>query len=142
MIVYGLDPGVRFGFARYSSGKLDELFTLSMVDAFKFVYGLNGEYLLVMEDSRVITKNFRDKPDDTKAVAFSKGRSLGRVDCCCTVIEDICHKKGIPLIGISAKDKGVKIEAEPFNRITGWTKQSNSHTRDAAMVAWMYRHKR
>jgi hypothetical protein len=36
--------------------------------------------------------------------------------------------------GISPKHKGRKLDAETFNKLTGWQKKSNQHERDAAMV--------
>jgi hypothetical protein len=40
--------------------------------------------------------------------------------------------------GISPKHKGRKLDAETFNKLTGWQKKSNQHERDAAMCVFSH----
>ena len=142
MVVYGLDPGVDMGFARYVGGELDALFTMRPLDAIRFVETLTSDFLVIMEDSRAISTDFRKRTKDNKAVSFAKGRSLGRVDGICALVDTACRQKGIPLISLSPKDKGPKLDAGQLKALTGWGKPSNSHTRDAALLAFPFRHKR
>ena len=51
----------------------------------------------------------------------------------------IAERLDIPAHSISPLGKGHKMAADQFERITGWSKPSNQHERDAAMVAWPYR---
>ena len=142
MVIYGLDPGVSCGFARYVGGKLDALFTMKPLDAIRFVETLADGFLVVMEDSRAISTDFRKRTKDNKAVSFAKGRSLGRVDGICALVDTACRQKGIPLISLTPKEKGSKLDAEQLKALTGWDKRSNAHERDAALVAYPFRHKR
>jgi hypothetical protein len=142
MVIYGLDPGVNTGFARYVDGKIDALFTMTPLEAIRFIETLTDDFLVVMEDSRATSTDFRKRDKDSEAVSFAKGRSLGRVDGICAMVEAVCSQNGIPLISLSPKEKGAKMDADQMRALTGWDKPSNSHTRDAALVAYPFRHKR
>lgn len=50
-----------------------------------------------------------------------------------------CAHLGIDAYGISPKQKGAKLDAAQFAKLTGWDGKSNQHERDGVMVAWAYR---
>ena len=66
-------------------------------------------------------------------------RNVGEVDGYCRIIVDYCELLGIMAHGVSPKGKGAKMDADSFRELTGWTGRTNSHERDACMVAWPYR---
>ena len=138
--VVGLDPGTSFGIAHYCGGRLIALHTLRPHDAITHIRCLGAQDLVIIEDSRLQSASFRNATKDSKAVAFSKGRSVGRVDMLCQMVEWVCEEGAIPLISLSPKDKGAKLAGkEEFRRVTGWEGKSNQHGRDAAMVAFRFR---
>lgn len=140
--VIGVDPGEQTGIAIYEGGKLVELLTMKPLEALAWI-GLHDPMpsLLVVEDPRGQSYSFRDNPKDTKAVAFTKGRAVGRIDLFCAMVENLGKEHGLSgLLLVTPRQKGKKLDAPAFKRLTGWTGRSNEHNRDAALVAWKYRY--
>lgn len=144
--VMGVDPGEQTGIAVYRNGRLAELLTICPVRYGSFL-ACNMPDMLVIEDSRLQSHVFTAHLASTSKVlsaaqvkiALKIARNVGMVDGYCSLLEDIADSLGIPLIQVSPRDKGAKVGAERFGRITHWTGKSNQHERDAAMVSWRYR---
>lgn len=82
----------------------------------------------------VIKKQPGIKP---KAAARLKiARNIGEVDGYCKLIKAVCAAQNIAFHQISPKYKGAKLDAQTFNKLTGWAGKSNQHERDAAMCWW------
>lgn len=140
MKILGIDSGVSCGVAFYDEGKLEGLFTLSPLNLVRYL-DINLGYvgLVVIEDSRLTSKLFTAKGQN-QASALKIARNVGEVDGICKLVQAICEERKKPLVQVSPKDKGAKVNAEAFKAITGWHGQTNSHERDGAMVAWRFRH--
>lgn len=132
----GLDPGANTGAAVYIAGVLSELRTVEPQDIADLLRDLAPERV-IYEDSR--KESFVWTTKGSRAAALKMARNIGEVDGWCKLIEATCKKLGIPCHGVSPTKKGAKVDAAAFGRITGWTKPSNQHARDAAMTAWPYR---
>jgi hypothetical protein len=135
-VVLGIDPGANTGMAVYEGGKLKVL----LVGHPWNMHGVIKQFQpdrVVFEDSRLQSNVW--SAVGNRAVACNIARKVGQVDAWCTYLVSICEALQIPCHGISPKEKGGKVDAEEFKRITGWTGTSNEHMRDAAMVAWKYR---
>ena len=136
MVVIGLDPGMSTGAAEYRDGELVALATIqphrigAMLEAVK-----PGR--VVYEDSRLQSHVWVKAK--THAAVAKIGRNVGMVDAWCHLIEAECARLEIECIGVSPKDKGGKVDATAFERITGWSGRANQHERDACMVAYRYR---
>jgi hypothetical protein len=136
MMLLGIDPGANTGVAQYESGKLVRLDTIRP-EHLPMVLAARRPNRVVFEDSRLQTHTWTR---GRNAAATAKmARNVGEVDAWCKLIVATCADLGIPAHGISPKHKGAKLDAEQFAAVTGWTAQSNEHTRDAAMVAFPYR---
>ena len=134
--VIGIDPGASTGIAIFHDGVLSALLTIEPweLPAELATWGADR---VVFEDSRLTSPVWSRQ---TSAAARLKiARNVGQVDAWCSLITAVCGELGIPAHGISPKNKGAKLNAEQFAARTGWVGASNSHTRDAAMVAWPYR---
>lgn len=134
--IVGVDPGASTGIAIFREGKLAALRTIEPV-------GMEDE-ILVLWPSRVIFEDSRLQSHTwtqaaSRAAAAKMARNVGQIDAWSSLITAICAKHKIPCHGISPQGKGAKLNAEQFERMTGWTMTSNQHTRDAAMCAWQYR---
>ena len=135
-IIMGIDPGAHTGIALYTDGKLTQLSTVPPSDIQATITHIRPARV-VFEDSRLISHTFttvRSRP-----AALKMARNVGEIDAWCRLITQVCESLRIPALGISPKGKGAKADAAAFERITGWTGQSNQHTRDAGMVAWPHR---
>lgn len=134
--VVGIDPGQNTGTALYVNGKLTILQTIEPIDIQTFILTSEAD-LFVFEDSRLQSAVW--VPSKNKAVANNIARKIGQVDALCSLIEETCNRYEIKFMRVSPKAKGGKMNAEDFNKLTGWTARSNAHERDAAMVAWQLR---
>lgn len=133
-IVVGIDPGQNTGVATFQNGALQSLRTIAPHQIREVVAGADR---VIFEDSRLISFMFTTVK--SRAAALKMARNVGQVDAWCSLIVAICEQLGIPAHGISPKQKGAKLNAAQFEKMTGWTGPSNEHTRDAAAVAWQYR---
>jgi hypothetical protein len=68
----------------------------------------------------------------SSSIAVDVGRVINQAE----LFIEYCQKHGI---NHSTKHPQGKIDAAMFNRVTGWNKSSNAHTRDAAMLAFNFR---
>jgi hypothetical protein len=139
MLIIGIDPGVNIGVASYRNGMLFSLDTYTiaeLIDELKILQFCNCK--VVIEDSRLQSHLFTGS-ESKRSAALKIARDVGGVDMICRIIDQLAEENNIDIIGISPKSKGKKLGAEEFKKITGWTKQSNQHERDAAMVAWRFR---
>lgn len=133
-IVIGIDPGQNTGVATFQNGTLHSLQTIAPHQLQEVIAGAGR---VIFEDSRLISFMFTTVK--SRPAALKMARNVGQVDAWCNLIVAICEQLGIPVHGISPKQKGAKLNAVQFEKMTGWTGPSNEHTRDAAAVAWSYR---
>jgi predicted RNase H-like nuclease (RuvC/YqgF family) len=134
--IIGLDPGASTGVAVYIGGKLEKLAT---VEPWRIpeVIQAHGASRVVFEDSRLTSFMFTTVK--SRPAALKMARNVGEIDAWSKLICAVCEHLKIPAHSISPKQKGAKLDAKAFERLTGWTSQSNQHERDAAAVAWPYR---
>lgn len=133
-IIVGLDPGASTGVATFSNGAL---IALQTCQPHQIRDAINGADRVVFEDSRLTSFMFTTVK--SRAAALKMARNVGEIDAWCRLITSLCEVAGIPAHGISPQGKGAKLNVAQFAAATGWTNRSNSHERDAAMVAWKYR---
>ena len=136
-MIIGIDPGANTGIAQYLDGKLSSMHTTDILGAISFIR-LEKPKLVILEDS-TLTSHIFTAPGVSHHAALKVARNIGEVDAYCKIIKQICGELGIAYRSISPKDKGKKVNAKEFAKITGWAEQSNQHERDAAMVAWRFR---
>lgn len=137
MRVIGLDPGQHTGVAHFDDGQLVKLTTTAPA-ALADMLDEHQPGMLVFEDSRLQSHTWARS---TNVAAMRKiARNVGQVDAWCDLISQLCVTRHIPFVSVSPKAKGRKLGASAFAQICGWTRRSNQHERDAAMVAWRYRY--
>ena len=139
--VLGIDPGKHSGLAWFTGGKLLALEEVEPAEL-AIVLVEKRPMVVIFEDSRQAKSVWTGEGTQAKRAAMA--RNVGEIDAWCKLIEAICKRLGIACYGMapSAKAggyKGAKINAEAFNRFTGWVGKSNQHCRDAAMIAWPFR---
>lgn len=134
--VLGIDPGSNTGMALYEAGKLSELWTTEPWQM-DFYLTVKQPTRVIFEDSRL--QSYTWSTIKSRPAALKMARNVGEIDAWCKLIVALCANHEIPCHGISPKNKGAKLNAEQFAKLTGWTGKTNEHTRDSAMVAWPYR---
>lgn len=135
-VIVGIDPGSNTGIAIYRAGVLAELQTIEPHQLPEAIERI-APARVVYEDSRLQSHTW--KRGVNAAAQLKIARDVGQIDAWCRLITATCERLGIPAHGISPKNKGAKLNAEQFERLTGWEGRSNEHTRDAATVAWQFR---
>ena len=138
MRILGIDPGASTGLALFSDGRIFSLETIEPWDIERAIRAHNP-WRVIFEDSRLQTHAWNARSKSTFGEALATARSLGQVDALCSLICELCGDIGMPAHGISPAAKGKKLKAAAFAQITGWTRRSNQHERDAAMCAWPFR---
>lgn len=131
-LVIGIDPGVNTGLAIWSRSQngLIECKSCSIVEAMWQLGNVRSTIaLMVMEDARLRTW-------------FGKsGREVllgaGSVRRDCSIWTEWAEHYGVPLKSISPQQKGAKLNADVFARITGWKGKTNEHARDAGVLAML-----
>lgn len=134
--ILGIDPGANTGVATYIGGKLVHLATIEPVEIAARIE-LARPSRVILEDSRLQSHVWTTST--SKPAAAKMARNLGEIDAWCKLIVAVCAGLDIPAHSVSPLGKGCKMAADQFERITGWSKPSNQHERDAAMVAYPYR---
>lgn len=134
--VLGLDPGTNTGFALFEDGKLCELWT-DQPWQIAFFIAMKQPNRVIFEDSRL--QSYTWSTANSRPAALKMARNVGEIDAWCKLIVAVCDYHGIPCHGISPKNKGAKLNAEQFAKLTGWTGRTNQHERDAGALAWAYR---
>ena len=130
--IVGIDPGVFTGFAIWSRSdkKLTDVQTTTITAAMtmiRLMHGYGSLHSVVFEDARLRTW------------FGSKGREAlmgaGSIKRDCSIWQEfLSGLESVPFKPVSPQDKGVKVNAERFARLTGWTGRTSEHGRDAAML--------
>lgn len=134
MIYIGIDPGVKTGLAILSpdegffyEGDLETTTIYKALKRVKNTFDCFGEITMVIEDARLRRW-------------FNGGREMlqgaGSIKRDCQIWEEFCEYYSIPLIKVPPKDNKTKLSPEAFAKITGYTKRTSNHARDAAMLVW------
>lgn len=130
--IVGIDPGVSTGFAIWSRSekKLTDVQTTTITGAMSLIRLMHGHgalHSVVFEDARLRTW-FGSKGREALMGAGSIRRD------CSIWTEFLSGLEGVPFKPVSPQDKGAKLDAARFARLTGWTGRTSEHGRDAAML--------
>ena len=138
-LLIGIDVGTHTGFAVWD--RCAEAFTevtsmpihaaLLRVKEIADRYS-DGAVAVVFEDARL--RKWYGTHTAKKDRAKLQGAGSVKRDS--TIWEDALRDWGIPFSKVAPKDNITKMDAEPFRRLTGWTRRTNEHGRDAAMLVW------
>ena len=145
-IIIGIDPDSKaHGVAIYKNGKLTDLSNSTIVDMMEFLDAVSRletvNFEVHIEDVCANNAVFMSPSKNTNKIAEAKarGRTLGMCQQSQTELERVFDYYGIEVIKhkISKQWKSAKVGRPVFERITGWTKQSNEDTRSAAYFGWL-----
>ena len=134
--IVGLDPGVHTGFAIWSIREkcLKDVQSTTITQAMsmvKLMHEVGSLHSVIFEDARMRTWF------GTKGKEALQGAGSIKRDC--QIIAGFLGELGIPYKAMSPKDKGAKLGADLFAKLTGWTGRTNEHGRDAAMLIFRSR---
>ena len=130
-LLIGVDPGVNTGIAVYSEGALQLVESCSAIKAETFILKTVSEcenVKVLIEDARLRTW--------FGSAGRERLKGVGSVNRDCSRWEEFCEHHQIEYQLIHSKNNKTKIKATEFKRITGWSKRTNEHGRDAAMLVY------
>ena len=132
----GIDPdSEKNGVSLYVDGELKSLHNLKFIELQAFLLE-NKDALVAIENVMCNTSTFK-KPFAMSELAIRKvAHSVGRCAQVGYHIVEFCEYHNIRYILIPIS-KAWKKQKSIFERITGWTKQSNEDTRSAAYVGYL-----
>lgn len=131
MIVIGIDPGIKTGYAVKTSKGIEIAKTLTIWELF--------EELTLAQDHLV---NYRVIVEDARKRkwygmnAEAKREGAGWIKTLCGQIEAYLLKHEIPHKMIHPIKGGTKLTPAMVKKVTGFQEKTNEHTRDAIMIAW------
>jgi hypothetical protein len=131
MLMVGIDPGVNTGLAIWDGDKLLCVSSLGIVGAMLQVQSMQSFgslHSVIFEDAR-LRKWFGSKGNEAKQGAGSIKRD-------CQIWAEWLGMLGCPYRSVSPQEKGAKVDAALFAKLTGWTQRTNNHGRDAAMLVF------
>lgn len=129
MIYIGIDPGVNTGLCLMESNTIYILKTCGIVEALFNVsaWKITHDITIIIEDAR-LRRGFK--------VGNERAQGAGSIKRDCSIWEEFCNKESIQLIKVPPQNTRTKLSPEAFAKITGYTKRTSNHARDAAMLVW------
>jgi hypothetical protein len=141
VIAIGIDPGKITGIAVWDAERFAfiEIMSSGIISAMENVKSHSetfsgGNIFVIVEDAR--KRGVFDKADKEEA-GYAKGarrEGVGSIKRDCSIWEEFLRHHGIPYE--MRRPIATKRDAERFARETGWTQQTNEHSRDAAMIVF------
>ena len=127
----GIDPGVKTGLAVWNrrTRKFEVVRTTTICAAQETIRAMVARGNMVevrIEDARQRKWFGRAGRERLKGV--------GSVNRDCSIWQEFCEHYGIKYVLVHPKDNTTKVQAEYFNRVTGWSGRSSEHSRDAGML--------
>lgn len=137
MLIIGIDTGTKTGFAVYDTlkKKLIDVNTLPLHRALRLVLSYNKENYLhvVFEDARK-RKWIPNSGDPRKEAGRRMGAGAVKRDA--AIWEEFLIDEGIPYTAVAPRKGATKWSPGYFARVTGWSKRTSEHSRDAALLVY------
>jgi hypothetical protein len=131
----GIDTGTVTGLCVWNKQEKFIRFLSSMPihKAFNDVlfYHQNGGAFVRIEDARLRKWIPKQK---TETAERGRREGAGYVKAHAQIWEEFLKDHGIPYELVAPKNNKTKVTADYFKKLTGWTGQTNEHTRDAGML--------
>lgn len=132
-IIAGIDPGVKTGLVIWVCHEKN----LSVVDTVRLPEAMNMLLHLWREDMlhEIWFEDARQRKWFGNA-GREKLQGAGSIKRDCAIWQEFCEYYEIPFQAIKPAKGQTKWSAEYFQRLTGWTKRTSQHARDAAALVF------
>ena len=141
MLIIGIDPDLdASGVAIVRNGQIESLQTMNFFDLLDFIHITNSsssKVVFAVENVELNKSLYAKHNSKNQRVRERIGQNVGQVKAVARLIEqyliriDAAYTMVAPLKG---RFKKAKEDKEYFNRLTGWTGNSNADKRDAALI--------
>lgn len=133
----GIDCGAKTGFCVWNAQLklIRYLETVMIHQAMEEVQQLHqawpGQVFVRIEDARLRSWIPRQK---TESAERGRREGAGSIKRDAKIWEDFLKDRGIPFEMVAPKNNKTKVKADHFKKLTGYSKPTNEHSRDAAML--------
>lgn len=138
--IIGIDPGSNTGIAVWDAveNQFALIGTMQIHKAMAIVYEYymhheNEGLFIRIEDARQATFSRNNQKDICKA------QGAGSVKRDCSIWQDYLQDMGIEFQMTRPRKAITKMDAELFQKVTGWKDRTSSHARDAALLVFQYK---
>lgn len=138
--VIGIDPDAeRFGYARYWDGELSILDNLAMPELIGKILDANAVSSVLVSIENVMANQFVYARNNqaSKAAQAKVAMHIGRCQQSQVELQRWLDHYGIPYVLHKPQSGNWADKRELFERITGWTGQSNADNRAAAYFGYL-----
>ena len=155
-IYLGIDPGKNTGFAVWMRKPKTQWFTeitttdfhgaIEKIQEFQLVIAPQQDMrLVVVIEAANLNKSVHPSllnmitgtADEKLRRVLKIAQDVGGIRRECELLIGWCERQKITTIAAKPTAQSLtKLDAEKFNRLTGWTQRTNEHSRDAAMLVW------
>lgn len=131
MLYVGIDTGTNTGVAIWDRNdkKLILVDTMQIDQALEHISALSNQHQIFVrfEDARL-----------RKWVTGGREKlqGVGSVKRDCTIWENFLKRKNIPFEAVAPKNNITKMTDAYFKKVTGWSKRTSEHARDATMLVY------
>lgn len=139
MLIIGIDPDLEAsGVAIVRNGQIDSLSTMAFFDLLEFIHLNQANAVFAVEDVELNKALYARHHGKNQRVRERINQNVGQVKAVARLIEqyliriDAAYTMVAPF---KKRFKKAKDDKEYFNRLTGWTGNSNADKRDAALIA-------
>lgn len=136
MILIGIDPGVKTGFAKKIDGVMREIKTYNIIEAMNQLKGVITQAKQEHKRLKVYIEDARKRKWVEKSVGKEVLQGVGSVKRDCAIWEEFCVHHAVDYELVPPKNNTTKLNAEQFKKITGWVGRTSEHARDAAMLIY------
>ncbi len=130
MLIIGIDPGTKTGYAEVEDG---QLITVDTIAVHECLFRLREHH----QAGRIGKVYFEDARLRTYfgSAGREKLQGVGSVKRDCSILDDFLTAYDIPAVAVKPAAGRTKWSADYFAKVTGWTKRTSEHGRDAAVLA-------
>lgn len=134
MILIGIDPGVKTGFAKMVDGVMREVKTYTIVEAMNQLKQIITQAKQEKKKLKVYIEDARMRKWIPSQVGREVLQGVGSVKRDCAIWQEFCVHHAVDYELVPPKNNTTKLNAEQFKKITGWVGRTSEHARDAAML--------
>lgn len=136
MILIGIDPGVKTGFAQKIDGVMREVKTYNIIEAMNQLKSVITQAKQEHKRLKVYIEDARKRKWVKKSVGKEVLQGVGSVKRDCAIWQEFCEHHAVDFDLVPPKNNTTKLNAEQFKKITGWVGRTSEHARDAAMLIY------
>lgn len=133
MKIIGIDPGKQTGMAIYDKAlkKLTDVWTTNFWECYEYLESAQGDTSII----KIVIEVPRTKTNWHKKGCDITSANVGGIYMQAHLLAEGIKRLGFTVV--TQHPQG-KVDSNYIKQLTGWTKRTNPHQRDAIMLCWGY----